>query len=49
MIRKRTINLWRFVKYEWIELEAYSSWERFVEYIEKVLRKFGTEYIINFA
>jgi transposase len=41
--------LWRFIKYEWIEIEAYSSWESLVEYVEKVLRGFGTEYIINFA
>ena len=41
--------LWRFIKYEWIEIEAYSSWESLVEYVEKVLREFGTEYIINFA
>ncbi|NJM67470.1 MAG: hypothetical protein HC851_18250 [Acaryochloris sp. RU_4_1] len=41
--------LWRFIKYEWIEVEAYSSWESLVKYVEKVLRGFGTEYIINFA
>ncbi len=41
--------LWRFVKYEWIEVEAYSSWESLVEYVEKVLRGFGAEYKINFA
>lgn len=41
--------LWRFIKYEWIEIEAYRSWESLVEYVEKVLRGFGSEYIINFA
>jgi transposase len=41
--------LWRFIKYEWIEIGAYSSWESLVEYVEKVFRDFGKEYIINFA
>lgn len=33
--------LWRFMKYEWIEIDAYSSWEKLVEYVEKVLKGFG--------
>ena len=41
--------LWRFIKYEWIELEAYKSWESLVEYVERVLIGFGSKYIINFA
>ena len=41
--------LWRFMKYEWIEKEAYLSWNNLVEYVEKVLKHFGTEYTINFA
>ncbi len=41
--------LWRFMKYEWIEKEAYLSWNNLVEYVEKVLKYFGTEYTINFA
>ena len=41
--------LWRFMKYEWIELHAYDSWQNLVEYVEKVLREFGDEYVINFA
>ena len=41
--------LWRFMKYEWIETEAYSSWKNLVEYVEKVLKEFGTKYTINFA
>ena len=41
--------LWRFMKYEWIEKEAYSSWRSLVEYVEKILRDFGTKYTINFA
>ena len=58
-------TLWRFMKYEWIEVEgrrgfpamtnrlvekeAYSSWKNLVEYVEKVLKGFGTKYTINFA
>jgi len=34
--------LWRFMKYEWIELWAYKSWSHMVEYIESVLKKFAT-------
>lgn len=41
--------VWRFMKYEWIELSAYESWQSLVEYVEKVLREFGDNYIINFA
>ena len=41
--------LWRFMKYEWIELNAYESLEKLLEYIEKVLKNFGEEYMINFA
>ena len=40
--------LWRFIKYEWIEIEAYQSWESFVASVEKILRKFGEKYVINF-
>ena len=41
--------LWRFMKYEWIELNAYESLDKLNAYIEKVLKGFGKEYIINFA
>lgn len=41
--------LWRFMKYEWIEIDAYSSWSNLVNYVEKVIRDFGEKYIINFA
>ena len=41
--------LWRFIKYEWIELEAYKSWGNLVDYVEGVLINFGSKYIINFA
>jgi transposase len=41
--------LWRFIKYEWIEIDAYSSWESFVASVEKILREFGENYVINFV
>ncbi len=41
--------LWRFIKYEWIEISAYQSWQSLVKYIEKVLREFGGNYVINFV
>ncbi len=41
--------LWRFIKYEWIQIDAYSSWNTFVASVEKILREFGTNYVINFA
>jgi hypothetical protein len=33
--------LWRFIKYEWIELDAYKSWTHLVNYVENVLQNFG--------
>jgi transposase len=41
--------LWRFIKYEWIEIDAYKSWETFVTSVEKILREFGENYVINFV
>lgn len=41
--------LWRFMKYEWIESQAYSSWNSLIEYVENILKNFGTKYTINFA
>ena len=41
--------LWRFIKYEWIEISAYKNWEAFVASIEKNLKEFGENYVINFV
>lgn len=41
--------LWRFIKYEWIEVSAYQNWQSLVEYVERVLREFGENYVINFV
>jgi transposase len=41
--------LWRFIKYEWIEIDAYSSWTTFVTSVEEILKEFGKNYVINFV
>ena len=41
--------LWRFMKYEWIEFDAYKSLENLVDYLENIIRNFGEKYIINFG
>ena len=41
--------LWRFMKYEWIELWAYKSWSHLVRYVDEVLRNFGDKYKIHFG
>lgn len=42
-------NLWRFIKYEWLEIEAYYSWENLVSSLEEILSNYGTKYAINFV
>jgi transposase len=41
--------LWRFMKYEWIEFWAYTSFDRLVQYVEGVIQGFGDKYKINFG
>lgn len=41
-------HLWKFMKYEWIDFDAYDNWQNLVEYIENVEKNFGTLYTINF-
>ncbi|MEG3895790.1 MULTISPECIES: IS630 family transposase [unclassified Microcoleus] len=41
--------LWRFIKYEWIEISAYKSWGTFVTSVENILKEFGENYVINFV
>lgn len=41
--------LWRFIKYEWIEISAYKNWGTFVASVEKILKEFGENYVINFV
>ena len=37
------------MKYEWIEFEAYESLEKLGQYLDKVLRGVGEDYVINFG
>ena len=41
--------LWRFIKYSWLEIDAYSSWKTLVASVEKILKEFGKNYVINFV
>ena len=41
--------LWRFIKYEWIPINAYKDWKTFVASVEKILKEFGKTYVINFV
>jgi transposase len=41
--------LWRFIKYKWMTPSAYKCWQSLVDFVEKVLREFGGEYVINFV
>ncbi|OIP71779.1 MAG: IS630 family transposase, partial [Oscillatoriales cyanobacterium CG2_30_44_21] len=41
--------LWRFIKYEWLPPSAYKCWQSLVDSVEKVLREFGQNYVINFV
>ena len=41
--------LWRFIKYKWIEIDAYKNWQTFGASVEKILREFGNNYVINFV
>jgi transposase len=40
---------WRFIKYKWIEIDAYKNWQTFVASVEEILREFGKNYVINFV
>jgi len=42
-------TLWRFIKYEWIEFDAYKSWTHVVSYGENVLQNDGEKYKIIFG
>jgi transposase len=41
--------LWRFMKYEWLEIEDYDHGDNLRSAIEDILKHFGKKYIINFA
>lgn len=41
--------LWRFIKYNWLGIDAYESWESLVKAVEYIFKHFEEKYIINFA
>jgi transposase len=41
--------VWKFMKYYWIELDAYKSKKNMENYVEKVIKGYGTDYEINFG
>ncbi len=41
-------QLWKFMKYYWIEFDAYKSVQNMKNYVEKVIVGYGSEYEINF-
>lgn len=41
--------LWRFIKYEWLQLSDYKTWENLVSAVEKILKEYGNKYVINFV
>jgi len=41
--------VWKFMKYYWIELDAYMSIEKMKNYVEKIIMGYGVDYEINFT
>ncbi len=41
--------LWKFMKYYWIELDAYKSAKHMQDYVEKIIIGYGTDYEIKFV
>ncbi|WP_148212494.1 IS630 family transposase [Hahella chejuensis] len=41
--------LWRKVKYSWLPLDSYETFDRLKESVNDILSKFGQEYKINFV
>ena len=41
--------LWRFMKYQWMEIDSYKDWQSLVDSVETMLREFGEQYVINFV
>lgn len=41
--------VWRFMKYQWMETQAYENWQTLTNHVEKMLAGFGKDFVINFA
>jgi hypothetical protein len=41
-------NLWRFIKYDWLDLGAYTDLKTLKNNLNDILKNVGTKYNINF-
>lgn len=41
--------LWKKIKYQWLDFDAYRSWHHLQSYLKLVLDNIGKKYIINFV
>lgn len=42
-------QLWKFMKYYWMEFDAYKSIENMKNYVEKVIIEYGNKYEVIFS
>ena len=40
--------LWKFIKYKWINYNAYESYQGLVDEVENILKNVGGKFVINF-
>lgn len=41
--------LWKFIKYHWMEMNAYQSYATMKEYVQKMLDEYGSKRVIDFS
>jgi len=41
--------LWRFIKYQWLPISAYISYQNLINSVEHILRNVGVKFNIDFA
>ncbi|MDX1938984.1 MAG: transposase [Saprospiraceae bacterium] len=41
--------VWRFIKYYWLPLSAYQSFQKLAEALNDILANYGKKYLITFA
>lgn len=42
-------TLWRKIKYEWLEVEAYTSWKNLMKNLHEIFHQIGDKFVINFT
>ena len=47
--REQWANVWRFMKYQWLDCRAYQNWQSLIDVVEAILRGYGEKFVINFA